>query len=154
LSANAQSLSWAKNWNSSSNQQDQGYAITTDATGNVYVTGAANDGSGSTTSYIETIKYNSSGTIVWSTAYPSGGASHKNYGTAIAHDAHGNTWVAGTLYDGSANHLALIKYSPTGHIRPFYPKTYSDSPGTTAVPIQLLFISVAQLMITLLLNGH
>jgi hypothetical protein len=131
LSANAQSLAWAKNWNSASDYNDQGYAITTDASGNVYVTGAAAiDHSGY--SYIETIKYNSSGTIVWQTPSPSGGTSGTDVGGAIALDNHGNTWVTGTAYNGATymQNIVLIKYSPTGHIRPFYPKFYPVASGS------------------------
>jgi hypothetical protein len=131
LSANAQGLQWNKNWDSNPghSQTDQGYAITTDASGNVYVTGAAFDNS-TTASYIETIKYSSTGNIVWSTATTA--ASAKNIGFAIAVDNHGNTWVTGTAYNTSTygNNLILLKYSPSGHLRPYYPKFYQVNSGS------------------------
>jgi hypothetical protein len=127
-----QGLLWAKNWNGLNEFNDQGYAITTDASGNVYVTGAA-EINNSGYSYIETIKYSTSGNIIWQTASPSGGTSGTDVGCAIAVDAHGNTWVAGTAYNGSTygNNIVLIKYYPSGAIAtPNYPKFYQVASGS------------------------
>ena len=126
---NAQTLSWARNWNSTSQQIDKAYAVTTDASGNVYTTGVANE---SSYRYIETIKYNSTGTQQWATAYPTSQTSGMNYGLAIAVDSKGNVWVAGSTYDATYyNDLTLIKYSPGGAVQTGsgYPKRYHDASG-------------------------
>ncbi len=126
-----QGLLWAKNWNGNSDYEDQGYAITTDASGYVYVTGAAVENH-SGYSYIETIKYSTSGNIIWQTASPSGGTSGQAVGCAIALDAYGNVWVTGTAYNGSTygNNIVLIKYGPNGAIRTNYPKFYQVASGS------------------------
>jgi Secretion system C-terminal sorting domain len=140
LSANAQSLKWTKNWNSSGTQMDLGSAVITDASGNVYVTGGANYPQYSDRS-IETIKYNASGVQQWATnvnTISTSGDCDFEYGYTIALDDHGNVWVAAVAYSSSANEyddLTLIKYSSNGGVRPHYPKHYADLDNCSGVPI-------------------
>ncbi|MBI4929667.1 MAG: T9SS type A sorting domain-containing protein [Bacteroidetes bacterium] len=124
---------WAKTWNSSSTKIDAGYAITTDASGNVYVTGAENTSNPVTTDRsIQTIKYNPSGTLVWNTrtnVVSSTGNCDVEAGYAIAVDASGNVWVAAVTYTTSASEyddLTLIRYNSSGVVQTNYPKHYVD----------------------------
>jgi hypothetical protein len=136
LSANAQTLSWHKNWNSNGGA-DKAYAVAYDAAGNVYVTGQANFG-GSSTTYIETIKYSKAGVQQWATSCSGAGNTQYQIGVDIAVDATGYVWVAGSTSDGSGKtHLALIKYSAsTGAVLTSqgFPKIDNCTSGTAVWP--------------------
>jgi len=82
---------------------------TTDAAGNVYVTGTTNlFGSGD----YATIKYGPDGSLKWTATYDNGG---DDYGHAIAVDADGNVYVIGESQGSGTDYDFLtIKYSPTG----------------------------------------
>ncbi|MCC7302462.1 MAG: T9SS type A sorting domain-containing protein [Bacteroidia bacterium] len=126
---------WSKLWNSSGSNRDQGYAVATDASGNVYITGIANSDPSTANSWIETKKYNSSGTLQWTTTYDGGScscAAGRENGLCIAVDGSGNVWVAASIYNTTTYYsdLALIKYNSSGVIQSNYPKRYQDASGT------------------------
>lgn len=98
------SVLWSDTYNGSSNLDDAANSITVDAQGNVYVTGYSTNGS--TGKDFFTRKYNSVGSILWSTsnAYP--GADEA---TSIEIDSSGNAIVAGSTFRVSNTDFALLK---------------------------------------------
>ena len=100
---------WVTRYNCPVNLVDRANAIALDSSGNIYVTGYSDDGSGSyyyNYDYV-TIKYNNSGVQQWLARYngPSGSGGDK--ANAIAIDKSGNVYVTGeSNYD-----YATIKYS-------------------------------------------
>ncbi|MBI5541055.1 MAG: S8 family serine peptidase [Bacteroidia bacterium] len=104
-------LIWTKQYNGTGNGDDVPVAIRLDASGNIYITGSSN-GLGTFTDYA-TLKYNSSGTLLWTKRY--------NYtnlpeiATSMEIDNSGNIFVAGA----SANNLnnsdfCIVKYNSAG----------------------------------------
>ncbi|MBI3509388.1 MAG: SBBP repeat-containing protein [Bacteroidetes bacterium] len=158
---------WASNYNFSGANIDEAYAMTMDASGNIFVTGysytsAANDFD------IATIKYNNSGAQQWVSRY-NGPGTNFDASTDIALDASGNIFVCGyargtlsvTDYDA-----VTIKINAAGAQQ--WAKTY-NGPGNDydrANAITILpdgnvaitgrsvgTISTAEDMITILYNG-
>ncbi|MCA3304130.1 MAG: SBBP repeat-containing protein, partial [Roseomonas sp.] len=94
---------------------DRGYGIAVDSSGNCYVTGlTASAGAGNSDVLIT--KYNASGTIQWQRVL--GGAS-VDYGYSIAVDGSGNCYVTGiTTSAGAGNEdLLIAKYDTSGTIQ-------------------------------------
>jgi len=101
------SQEWAKRLNSSGTSNDYVHAMTYDAAGNVYVTGAGGS------NYL-TVKYSPEGTVLWQAVY-NGPANDADYGTAIAVDATGNVYVTGRSFGNSTGtDFATIKYDAAG----------------------------------------
>ncbi len=108
-------LSWAKSFGASG--ADAGRAVTTDANGNIIVTGSftgsVNFGNGPTTAGggndLFVAKYDPSGILLWVGAY---GNSLSQIGHAIAVDANGNVGVTGG-FAGSMNFPLLTPPSIT-----------------------------------------
>ncbi len=102
---------WAARYNGPGNGDDQAKAIAVDDYGNVYVTGYS---FGVNSSDYTTIKYDASGTEVW-TARFNGTADNDDRANAIAVDNSGNVYVTGmstgTLYDYD---YVTIKYNSAG----------------------------------------
>jgi hypothetical protein len=97
-------------------ENDNAGAICTDNTGNVYVTGST---TGSGTGFdISTIKYSSSGDVLWTSRYYITGDRDETAGNVTA-DETGNVYVVGTgmgLFSG--NDIVTIKYSQPIGIEP------------------------------------
>lgn len=114
--------------------QDWGYAVATDASDNIFVTGSYQMGtlhftatdslaiSSSSAKNVFIAKYDANGNFLWAR---NGSASYSS-GTSIATDASGNAIISG-FYNGSANfssnaltggatNLFFVKYSPTGTV--------------------------------------
>jgi hypothetical protein len=103
------SQQWAARYDNTST--DQCYAMTVDAAGNVYVTGSSRSG-GAFTEDIATIKYNTSGTMLWTKRFVGTGYG-EDHGYAIAVDGAGNVYVTGRTWmgTGSNNDIVTIKYN-------------------------------------------
>jgi len=111
---------WTKQLGTSS--YDVGYGVTTDSSGNIYVTGYTFGGlDGNTNSGITDIflvKYNSSGTKQWTKQL---GTTSYDSGVSVTTDSSGNIYITGSTegeldgntYSGS-NDMFLIKYSSSG----------------------------------------
>jgi len=101
------SQEWAKRYSSSGVANDYAKAITFDATGNVYVTGTANNN-------YHTIKYSPQGDVLWSAIY-NGPANDNDTPNSIFVDAAGNVYVTGASFGNSSeNDYATIKYDASG----------------------------------------
>ena len=83
------SLTWNRTGTTSGAEQDIGYALAIDDSGNVYITGQASDGN----IKCFTAKFNSSGTIQWQRTLD--GSTQHDRGTGIAVDSSGNVYIAG-----------------------------------------------------------
>jgi len=104
---------WIARYNGPSNSNDGSTGITTDALGNVYVTGESYGGT--STSYdFATIKYNSSGIQQWEARY--NGTGNGNDGAnAITVDQYSNVYVTGySVGAGSSLDYTTIKYNSSG----------------------------------------
>ena len=102
---------WVSNFDGKGNVDEYASAMTTDASGNVYVTGAMPALSGSSQDAI-TMKINKFGTILWRERYRAKYGSSN--GKAIAVDGAGNVYVAGNARGVSNTDFLLIKYTPAG----------------------------------------
>lgn len=103
---------WAAIYKGPGNQFDEARAITVDASGNVYVTGASR-GIGSGYDYA-TIKYNPEGDSVWVARY-NGPGNIADVANSIKVDGSGNVYVTGYSYgNGTERDYATIKYNSAG----------------------------------------
>ncbi len=111
---------WTKQLGSSG--QDNGYCITSDSSGNVYVTGdAQGELDGNThdgVSNLFVVKYNSSGVKQWTKQL---GNSTGEFGMGITSDSSGNVYVSGRTYGGldgniqvGSGDLFVVKYNSAG----------------------------------------
>lgn len=104
---------WSRRYNGSGSGNDSARSIALDGAGNTIVTGES-DGTAATKVDFVTIKYNGSGTPLWSKRYD--GTAHGNdYAKAVATDIAGNVYVTGSSEGlGTDSDIVTIKYSPTG----------------------------------------
>ena len=111
---------WTKQLGSSS--RDYGYGVSTDSSGNIYVTGKTEGGlDGNTSSGYQDIflvKYNSSGTKQWTKQL---GTSSWGWGKGVSTDSSGNIYVTGFTgggLDGNTSSgyqdIFLVKYNSSG----------------------------------------
>ncbi len=118
---------WVQVYDSPGSDDDEAYAMTVDAAGNVYVGGYSTDLDGY--DQMHTIKYNTNGVEQWSATH-AGTGGDDDYVYAIAVDASGNVYVTGTAYNtGTSSDLATVKYDSTGIEQ--WVATYSG-PGTSS----------------------
>jgi hypothetical protein len=102
---------WVARYNSQQNSNDEGFSMTIDGLGNVYVTGHSINGS-----YYDyvTIKYNSSGIQQWLASY-NGPANNMDDASFITVDNAGNVYVTGRSGGiGSRYDYLTIKYNSAG----------------------------------------
>jgi hypothetical protein len=93
---------------------DYAYDLTTDASGNVYVTGET-VGSGTGSEY-GTLKYDATGVEQWVARYDGPGVGATDRANAVAVDAQGNVYVTGESEGaGSATDFATLKYDAQGN---------------------------------------
>jgi len=111
---------WTKQLGTSS--WDEGKDVTTDSSGNIYVTGFTrgrldgNTNSGGDDIFL--VKYNSSGTKQWTKQL---GTSSSDRGNGVSTDSSGNIYVTGYTYGGldgntnsGSNDIFLVKYNSSG----------------------------------------
>lgn len=118
---------WQKTYDGGNQGLDAPAAITTDQNGNVYVAGITY--TGTSVAYL-TLKYDTSGTLLWSVADTNSLVDSWNEPAAIAVDTSGNVVVTG--YGGNANYYAgyyTKKYSSTG--TELWEQLYNYQPGGT-----------------------
>ena len=111
---------WTKQLGTSDN--DSGLGVTTDSSGNIYVTGETWGGLDGNTSSgkndIFLVKYNSSGTKQWTKQL---GTSDNDSGLGVTTDSSGNIYVTGETWGGldgntssGKNDIFLVKYNSSG----------------------------------------
>ncbi len=94
---------------------DAGYGITTDSSGNIYVTGYTYIEADAQGRNIWTIKYDSDGTKIWDKIIGSIGGWTGDTGYGITTDSSGNIYVTGDTYvDGQGRNIWTIKYDSDG----------------------------------------
>jgi hypothetical protein len=104
---------WAARYNGPGSGNDTASALTIDAAGNVYVTGAS-VGSGGDSDYA-TVKYDGSGNELWVARY-NGPGSGNDTASALAIDAAGNVYVTGaSVGSGGDSDYATVKYDGNGN---------------------------------------
>ncbi|MBI3851739.1 MAG: tandem-95 repeat protein [Verrucomicrobia bacterium] len=104
-------LVWSNRFNGSAGLIDQVYAMATDGGGNVFVTGSSSNAVSalSGNDYV-TLKYDASGTLVWSANY-NGPGTGNDVARALAVDAFGDVIVTGVSAGlTSGDDYATIKY--------------------------------------------
>lgn len=103
---------WVASFNGSGNGNDYAKSITTDSSGNIFVTGHSY-GIGSSSDYT-TVKYSTQGIQKWIQRY-NGPDNDIDYGLSIISDKSGNVYVTG-LSTGAltGSDYATIKYSASG----------------------------------------
>lgn len=105
-------LQWAKAYNGTLNNYDNGMYVRNDAAGNVYVCGESY-GQGTFSDYV-TIKYSPSGDSSWVRRF-SNATSTNEIPQGFAVDRHGNAYLCGFTASGSSNiNYATIKYNTAG----------------------------------------
>jgi len=103
---------WVHTWGGS--QNDSANAVTTDSSGNVYVTGATNSfGAGGNDVLI--LKYDSAGNLLWQKAW--GGSADDN-GNGVVVDSAGNVYVVGgtSSFGAGGFDVFVLKFDPSGNL--------------------------------------
>jgi hypothetical protein len=118
---------WVRRYNGPANDVDCGRAIAVDGMGNVYVTGNSYDGV--TSDDYLTIKYNSTGDIVWEIKY-NGPGDGGDYANALAVDGAGNVYITGSSFGGwdpqGMEDYATIKYNQVPAVTENEPQNIPD----------------------------
>lgn len=103
---------WTYRYNGTGNGYDRGWRVSTDGSGNAYVTGASTGGGG--LSDYATIKLSSVGAVVWEERYD-GPNSWNDEAQAVAVDGQGNVYVAGwSTHTSACADVLLVKYNAAG----------------------------------------
>ena len=117
---------WVKRYNGTADDNDYGYWLALDPSGNVYVTGQSVE-TGSDND-ITTIKYAPNGDELWIRHY-NGPANGYDAGQAIAVDSAGNAYVTGNQTTATGLECVTLKYSTTGDLLWASPFSGPDNNG-------------------------
>jgi hypothetical protein len=124
-------LLWAKRYNGTDNYIDRVYSMAIDVFSNVYVTGVS---AGLGTIYdIATIKYNASGTAMWTQRY-NGSSNGLDEGNSVAVDGSGNVYVTGGSDNGTNMDYITIKYNSAGSQQ--WSKTFDNGNDDEAISVK------------------
>jgi len=109
---------WLKSFNGSASANDRPSAISTDASGNIFIAGQSDaDPSFSTNYDFVTVKYSSTGTFQWA-SYKAGSGGGEDSPEAITTDANGNVFTAGRfdadITSGVNDDMMVVKYDAGG----------------------------------------
>ncbi len=109
------SLVWSMTYNGSGNSEDEAYAITVDATGNIYIAGYTTNTSTGRDMII--IKYNNSGQQNWVQTY-NGSGNGQDEAYAITVDNFGDPIIAGySFHTDMGLQMTVIKYNSSGNLQ-------------------------------------
>ena len=117
------SLIWQRTFGGSGDDQGSGVAV--DSSGNIYVTGGIQGGSGSDDVII--LKFDPSGEVLWQKSW---GGTHFDYGGGVIVDSYGDIYVTGSTesFGSGPESLFLLKLNSSGSLiwqkdwGPNYPK--------------------------------
>ncbi|MBI5215944.1 MAG: T9SS type A sorting domain-containing protein [Ignavibacteriae bacterium] len=119
---------WSSRYNYSSvNKDDKAYAVTVDASGNVYVTGESDGGTSKMDAL--TVKYDPLGNELWTARYNNGTVNKKEAGYAIGLSPAGDVvYIAGETDGGTAtkNDYLIVAYA-TSNGTQLWATTYNGS---------------------------
>lgn len=103
---------WSRRFDGTGNDDDYGFWVAVDASGNVYVTGSSY---GETSAFdCATIKYNAAGTRQWVARY-NGSGNDNDYAYMLAIDNLGNVYVTGESFNQNSNFdYTTVKYNNAG----------------------------------------
>jgi len=105
---------WVRSYNGPANDHDEAYDLAIDSSGNVYVTGYCDGGSGTRSNYA-TIKYYPNGVTAWAKIY-NGPADDWDVGEVVAVDSYRNVYVSGwSTGNGTGYDYATLKYDSSGN---------------------------------------
>lgn len=127
---------WASRYSGGTGTSEETpFAMTVDASGNVFLTGYSN----SQSAYFDflTVKFNSSGAQQW-VKYYNGVEGFFDKAIDVLTDSGGNCYITGNsikFSDGTSD-LMLIKYNPAGDV--LWVKTYDGPGGLDDIPIKLV----------------
>jgi uncharacterized delta-60 repeat protein len=135
-------LLWARRHNGTANSRDDGYGMTTDALGNVYVTGFST--SLGSVEDIVTIKYTPAGDSLWVRGYDGSGHAD-DYAYCVVTDHLGYVYVTGTSAGiGTSYDIATVAYTPdgvlVGEARIDGSAHGYDQPGASSFPSRCLAV--------------
>ncbi len=107
-------LIWENRFNGTGNSLDIPYAMTSDLSGNIIVTGYSRNDSVIGSEDICTIKISSTGNVVWTGIY-NGSGNGTDQGISLTADSKGNVYVCGATDRGNVQLIySLIKYDVNG----------------------------------------
>ena len=107
-------LIWENRFNGTGNSLDIPYAMTSDLSGNIIVTGYSRNDSVIGSEDICTIKISSAGNVVWTGIY-NGSGNGTDQGISLTTDLKGNVYVCGATDRGNVQLIySLIKYDVNG----------------------------------------
>jgi len=109
-------LLWTAQYNGTVNESDRSFDITTDAAGNIYVTGKTDINASPiiTNDELFTAKYSSNGALLWSSIFNGGTGNQR--GRSIAVGASGSIYVCGQSSNTTNEDVIVVKYSSTGTV--------------------------------------
>ena len=112
----AGTLLWTAQYNATANESDRSYDITTDGSGNIYVTGKTDINASPviTNDELFTAKYSSNGALLWSSVFNGGTGNQR--GRFIRVGNSGNVYVCGQSNNGTDEDVLVVKYSTSGTV--------------------------------------
>jgi uncharacterized delta-60 repeat protein len=129
---NAGNQVWVVTHNGTNNGNDNATDIGLDATGNIFVTGSANETNGTLSDIVTKRLSPSNGATVWTGTY-NGVANDNDYGKVLAVDKAGNVIVAGRSFvAGNWFDYATIKYNGLNGTQ-LWAQTYGYSDANTTI---------------------
>lgn len=121
-------LLWTQTFNGSGNNIDIPFDVTTDASGNIIITGYSRSGPELGSEDILTLKYNAAGILLWTRTF-NGQSNGSDAGYCITTDTEGNIYIGGAMDKAQFSLIYMtMKYSPTGDLMWYINYNYLKHP--------------------------
>lgn len=139
---------WVKKHDGTANGNDEATDVKVDGSGNVYITGFTKE---SLTDFdITTIKYNSSGTILWTSQFDNSPVMGEDQGRKLEIDASGNVYVFGYVDRDPSNILnedfVLLKYNNLGIQQ--WGKQINGVGNNSDLPVDMAYLTSGKIVVT------